>query len=333
MLNTISMRQLAKLAGVSVGTVSLALRDNPRISAATRQRIQVLAEQHGYRSNQVTRSLISGKTHTLGCILPSVTCTFYARLLRGVLASAFSMGCHVLILETHSRLLDTCKAIHALLGQRVDGILIASEHPATIPRETVREMVRRGAWPVSLDSTPFEEPVDEIRTDEGQLAETAVGYLFDMGHREIAYLGSVPGGRAQAMSDALQRRGLPAHYFFDAYADDPARFDMDAIYRALFRHTLPPTAIICWEDRMAARLIQHLAYRGVRVPQDVSVLGCANMDVANLTVPPLTSIEQDPEAIGRQAVELVIHHAAAPRSVIVPARLVIRASCAPRRGR
>jgi DNA-binding LacI/PurR family transcriptional regulator len=83
---------------------------------------------------------------------------------------------------------------------------------------------------------------------------------------------------------------------------------------------------------MAARLIQHLTIRGLRVPQDVSVLGCANMDVADLTIPPLTSIEQDPEAIGRQAVELVVHREAAPRSIIVPARLVIRASCAPRKG-
>ena len=331
MFNGITMRQLAELAGVSIGTVSLALRDNSRISVKTRRRIQALAEQHGYRPNRLTQGLISGKTHTIGCILPSVTCTFYARLLRGVLARAFEAGYHVITRETHSRLLDTCKAIHALVGQRADGILIASEHPATIPRETVQAMLRHQAWPVGLDSTPFEEAVDEIRTDETQLAETAVGYLAGLGHRHIAYLGSVPGSRARAMAGALQRRGLPATSLIDAYSDDPTHYDVDAIYRALFRRAVPPTAIICWEDRMAARLVQHLTYRNLRVPRDVSVLGCANMDVADLTVPPLNSIEQDPEAIGRQAVELVLHRESTPRSIIIPARLVVRASCGPRK--
>jgi LacI family transcriptional regulator len=335
------MRQLADMAGVTIGTVSLALRDHPRISAPTRQRIKELAEHYHYQPNRLTQGLISGKTNTIGCILPSVTCTFYARLLRGVLTQALATTYQVITLETGSQLLKTCKAIDMLVGQRVDGILVASEHYAPIPRESVQTMRHHGIVPISLDSTLIEIPIDEVRTNEDELAEMAVGYLHTLGHRVIAYVGTMPGGRlygrAQAMAHALQRRQLSTAYLVDTQTEHYANFDADAAFNRLLGRQRPPTAVIAWEDRIAAKLIQHARRRGLRIPRDLSVFGCANLDVADLLDPPLTSIEQNPEDMGRQAVSLAIKRIvemqrdpkSPPESITIPLRIVERASCAP----
>lgn len=335
-----SMRQLAELAGVSVGTVSLALRDHPRISVATRARIKELAERYHYLPNRLMQGLISGNTYTIGCILPNVTCSFYARLLRGVLERAYTSGYHIITLETHSRLVETCKAIHALIERRVDGILVTSAHQAVIPRETTQEMLRHHVWPVSVDCTQFEEPVDTINSDEEALAGAVIEHLYAQGHRTIAYIGYLAGepwyARARTMREVMQRKGLATSLFFDAFTDDPTTLDVRGIVNAALAHATPPTAIVCWEDRAAARVIQELLRRRLRVPQDISVVGCANMDVASYTTPTITSVEQFPEEIGRQALDFIIARPAPsagadlPRHTrSIPVALIARNSCAP----
>src|SRR5690242_3743330 len=123
-----TIRQLAKLAGVSICTVSKALRDDPRLRPETIQRIKALAAQYHYHPNRLTQGLFSGKSNTIGCIVPEVTSTFHARILRGVMEGALSASCHVITLETHNQLLRTIAALHSCIERRVDGVLIASEH-------------------------------------------------------------------------------------------------------------------------------------------------------------------------------------------------------------
>lgn len=332
-----TVRKLAAMAGVSIGTVSLALRDHPRISVATRRRIQALAAEYHYTPHRPSERQNGEKTRTVGCILPNITCTFYARLLRGVLEHAFATDYQTITLETHSNMLRTCKAIDALLSRRVDGILIASGHQAMIPRETVQAMLRQQAWPVGMDSTHFEEAVDEVRSDEHELASCIVEYLVALGHRSIAFLGDIANDgytrRAQAMSQAFRRHGLPVNLFIDAFVDDPALFDAGSLVQSLLSRSTPPTAIICWEDRAAAMVMQELLRHGLRIPQDISVVGCANQEITNLTTPQLTSVEQHPEEIGRQALNLIINRAGAgetpPSALTIPVRLVKRESCGP----
>lgn len=337
----INIRQLAALAGVSIGTVSLALRDNARISQETRQRIQQLALQYHYLPNRLTEGLISGKTRTIGCILPNVTCTFYARILRGVLDRAFETSYHIITLETHSKLMHTCKAIHEMVARRVDGILVSSEHPAMIPRETVQEMLRHNVWPVSIDNTQFEEPVDAVKSDEITLAQMMVDYLYDLGHRKIAYVGDIPGGklydRSLNIAKAMRLHGLPTTSFIDAFTDDLTNLKAESIVTKILSIPTPPTAVICWEDRAAMKLLPHFNERGLRIPRDISILGCANMDAADFANPRLTSVEQFPEEIGKQALDLIIsrsmtgqdYTALSPKTITIPVKFVKRDSCGP----
>jgi DNA-binding LacI/PurR family transcriptional regulator len=339
-----TIRQLAQLADVSICTVSKALRDDPRISAPTRQRIQELAVQHCYRPNRLTQHLIQGKSHTIGCIVPDVANSFHARLLRGVLAAVSQSDRQVLILETHNQLLRTLKAMHALMEQRVEGILIASEHYAPIPRPVILEMRSHGIIPIGLDATRFATPVDSVRTDENRLADIAVSYLMELGHRRIAYIGPLPTGplidRARAFSRAFRRHHLTETTLIDTEAEDYALFSAAAVFDHLSTLPTRPTALIAWEDRIAARLIQEAHARGIDVPGAVSILGCANFDLGDLVTPRLTSIEQFPEEVGRQAVELLLARVTGVRGEserrrevrAIPPRLVPRASCERWRG-
>ena len=272
-----TIRELARLAGVSICTVSKALRDDPRISAGTRLRIQQLAEAQLYSPNRLTQRLVTGVTKTIGCIVPDLTSTFHARLLRGVLAGVAQMGYHVLLVETHNLLHDTVEAMTMQLEQRVDGILVTSEHFTPIPRRIIYALRSHGVVLIGLDATRFEVPVDCVRTDEEALAVLAVDYLFALGHRQIAYVGPMPGkpliDRSQAMVRAYAARKLSTSHFIDTRTDRHDSFDADSVLLTLCRGRQGVTAIIAWEDRMAARLIQSATAHGIAVPETLASWG------------------------------------------------------------
>lgn len=332
-----SIRQLANILGVSTSTVSLALRDDPRVLPETRRRIQELAAQYHYHPNRLTQSIISGKSSTLGCILPSVAFQFYARLLRGVLEQALAESYRVIPMVTDWQFGNIHPAIHTLIEQRVDSILIAGFGTEPIPREAVLEMRSHDIVPIALDSTCFESSVDEVSTDEEHLAVTAVGYLCDLGHREIAFVGEMPSkefvGRPRAIYQALRKHGLSTANMIHYRSGDGA---ITGTLHRIRRTTPQPTAIICLDDNIAAALLQQAHYQGMHVPRDISIMGCANLDPMEYTIPPLTSIEQQPEEVGRQAVALAMKRLAGgitdeewhPEKILVPVRLVPRASCA-----
>jgi DNA-binding LacI/PurR family transcriptional regulator len=336
----VTIRELAKLAGVSICTVSKALQNNPRISAATRQRIQQLAKAHLYSPNRITQRLVTGITKTIGCIVPDLTSTFHARLVRGVLTGVAQFGYHLLIVETHNVLHETVQAMTAQLEQRVDGILVVSEHFAPIPRQIIYALRSHGIALIGLDATRFASPVDCVRTDEDALAIMAVGYLADLGHREIAYVGPMPGkpliDRSEAMVRAFAAHKLATEHFLDTQTDRHDSFDAEAVLKRLCRGRKRVTAIIAWEDRIAARLVQAAAVQRINVPGTLSILGCANFEIADLTVPRLTTIEQSPEAIGRQGAELLLRRLEnremsvdqETETVLTQPRLILRASCA-----
>ncbi len=335
-----TIRQLAQLAGVSICTVSKALRDDPRLRPETIQRIKELAAQYHYHPNRLAQGLISGKSKALVCIVPEVTSTFHARLLRGVMAGAYAASFHVITIETHNQLLKTVAALHACIEQRVEGVLIASEHYAPLPQEIMLELRQHQIGIVGLDATLFATPVDLVRTDEDALARIAVDYLLQLGHRSIAYVGPLPDGplidRSLALARVFREHHLSRVHFLDTQTDQFRQFNADQVLDGLLHAPLPPTAVIVWQDLLAARLLQQAILRGIAVPATLSIISCANYEVAELTVPPLTSIEQFPEEIGRQAVALLLRHlkedeqAYAPgETIIVQPQLVVRGSCAP----
>ncbi|MHB9133743.1 MAG: LacI family DNA-binding transcriptional regulator [Armatimonadota bacterium] len=331
-----TVRAIARLAGVSATTVSRALRDHPYVRPEIKARVLELAKQFHYRPNRLTQSLFTGKTNTLGCILPSVTNTFFSRLQRGILTQAVAEGYRVITLESQSDPAQTRQAIHTLVELRVDGLLIASEQVEPISHESMLEMRGHDIIPISLDATPLADPADAIGTDEAQLASLAVEYLMNLGHRQIAFVGVAQrehmARRAQAMRRVLRARGLSDDLVINVSVEKIETMGEQPFLGWLLKSYPPPTAIFTWEDRVAARLLQQAHRLGIRVPKELSVLGCSNMEFAELLTPPLTTIEQYPEEMGKLAVQRVLECIAEPDldhpgRLTVPATLVERGSC------
>lgn len=334
-----TIRQLAKLAEVSIATVSLALRDDPRIRPATRARIQALAQQYNYRPNRLMQGVLSGRSGSLGLVIPDVTLPFRARILSGVLAQAFTASYTTSVLETHGDPPHSLQALHTLIDMRVDGIIIESGHASPIPPEAMLTVRSHDVPLVVLDITVVGTPVDRICTDEERLAEIAISHLQRLGHRAIAYVGpqTAQHPRWMAMYRALQTRGLSTAYMIDTVLYNSEVIDIPRVFARLRAFPSPPTAIVTWEDATAGRLLRHAVAQGVRVPEALSILGIANFPLGEYLQPALTTIEQFPEQIGRDAVSLLLQRiadgprpdGAAPLTRRIAPQLVERGSCGP----
>ncbi|MHB9132071.1 MAG: LacI family DNA-binding transcriptional regulator [Armatimonadota bacterium] len=336
-----SLRKLAQLAGVNPSTVTRALRDDPRIGQETRRRIQSLAEQYHYLPNRLTQSLMTGRSNTIGIVLPSVVTPYSARLLAGVLQHAATAGYRVIIRESQYQLAHSLEAIQMLIEQRMDGVLLDCGHLEAIPRKVVLELRSQRVIPVGLDATNFDIPVDHVHTDEEALAVQAVDYLVRLGHQRIAFVGkTVDGqlaGRGHFVLKALQQRLLPMRYFFDTREQPPYnQLPTGALLDQILSVKPSPTAIIAWEDPIAAILLKEAGRHGLRVPRDLSILGFGNLAFSSLTTPTLTTFEQHPEIVGQQAFDLLLSRlnendsgiVHPPKSIAIRPTLVKRESCA-----
>jgi len=306
-----SLRKLAELAGVNPSTVTRALRGDRRISAGMRARIQELAEQYHYLPNRLAQSLMTGTSHTIGLVLPTVVTPYSARLLSGVLHAATAAGYRILIRESFYQLAHSLAAIQMFIEQRVDGILLDCGHLEPIPRKNILELRSQQVVPVGLDATQLEDIIDHVHTDEQGMAMQAVDYLLHLGHQRIAFVGQTMHGhlvgRGQFVYRALQRRMLSTRYFFETTETPPyAHLPAGEILTQLLAMTPPPTALIAWEDPLAALLIKAAIRRGLRIPGDLSILGFGNLAIADLISPTLTTFEQHPEEVGRQALTVFL---------------------------
>ncbi|MHB9025288.1 MAG: LacI family DNA-binding transcriptional regulator [Armatimonadota bacterium] len=145
-----TVRQLAQLAGVSIWTVSRALQNDPRVHPDTRRRIQELAELYHYRSNRLSQGIFTGKSGSIGCIVPRISSPFFSFVLQGILHECFSESYEAIILESQAQFTRSCRAIQALVEKRVEGVLFATGHFEPIPRSSLLELRSHNVIPVAL---------------------------------------------------------------------------------------------------------------------------------------------------------------------------------------
>ncbi|HEY3377216.1 MAG TPA: LacI family DNA-binding transcriptional regulator [Armatimonadota bacterium] len=334
-----TIRQLAKLSGYSIATVSLALRDDPRLRPETKARIQELADLYHYRPNRLMEGAITGKTNTLGCIVPQVSSPYFSCVLQGILEKAFEETYRVITLQTHHKFKHTIKGLQTLVEQRVDGILLAHGHAEPIPTESLLELKSHGVALVGMDYLETETPINEICTDELQLAEQIIAYLAGLGHRQIGvfcnHVSSTHArGRINAFDQALRAHGLSTAHCVRLVKEIEA---YDDIWLPGTGLATRPTALVMMTDDMASQIIQRATQHRLRIPHDLSIVGCGNFSFGRTSLPPLTSVEQYPIEIGRQGIELLLEciraeaegTALPPRCIMVKPSLVIRESCCP----
>ncbi len=212
-MSQVSITDIATAAGVSPSTVSRALQDHPRISPARRQAIQALAQQMGYRPSQIARSLVTGRTRTLGVVITDVTDPFVAEVMKGAELASRESG-YTLLFASSDRDPDReIEALRLLLDRQVDGMIVISGRAG--PRYVeLRKVGEAGSadWPLVLVNNDQAGPgICSVRMDNIAGAHEAVNFLRHSGHRRIAFVAGPEGGRSSAERLAGYRQGIAAH--------------------------------------------------------------------------------------------------------------------------
>ncbi|MHB9025589.1 MAG: LacI family DNA-binding transcriptional regulator [Armatimonadota bacterium] len=331
-----TVRQLAKLAGVSPATVSLALRNKKGVKPATRRRILELAEAYQYHLPPAVCTNLPGRGGMIGFITPSFHNQFHSLILAGILTQAFTESTHIVPLELKNiDLPGICLAIETLAEQGTEGILLNSGLLDPLPADVLFELASRAIPLVCIGDTPTAYPIDRVNVDEGRAGQIAINYLHSLGHRDIAYIGnSSTDTYTHALIQCAHHDGMSLKCIITRSEDHL----ISALTDVYDRRTLP-TAIVCHNDYWATHALHYIRYRGLQVPRDISVLGHGQFLLASFADPPLSSITLCPEDIGRRALSLLFQRIQAGKSVgkyeaktiLVEPMLALRNSCGPPR--
>ena len=329
-----TMRDIALELGVTITTVSRALNGKPDVSNETRDRVLATAERLGYIHSALGRGLAAGYINAVGCIVTSVTDPFAASILEGVDAAAQSAGLAVLIATSHGDPDQELFAVSTLRSFRVAGIISTSSY-LTIPH---LERLRQTNSPIVLINTEAAELIaGSIQIDNVAAAQRAVEYLYQLGHHRIAHIAcndesASSVARHRGYRDALKERGLLYDPDLVIASDDSVQGGAQAT-AALMDRDAAPTAIFCYNDRIAIGALSALRLSGISVPADISVIGIDDIEMATWVTPSLTTIRQSSHAMGAAAMNMLLQMrsgTADATDIVIPSELIERESTAPR---
>lgn len=330
-----TIRDVARQAGVSVATVSRVLNDSGPVNAETRRRIRDAARDLRYAPNSAARSLSTRRTATLGVVLPDLHGEFFSEVIRGLDQTAQRHQYHLLVSSSHNDRAEVEAAIRVMRG-RVDGLVLMSPD---VDADALVAELPDGLPVVLLNCAARTERFDALDLDNFGGARSVVAHLLALGHRRIAHI------RGPARNhDADERlRGYRAALHDAGVAPDPAlELPGDfsdatgyALAHALLTAAARPTAIFAANDSMAIGALGAARDAGLRVPEDVAVVGFDDVPIARYMSPPLTTVHVGIHALGAEAAATLIAALAdpdrhRPRRVVRPTTLVVRDSCGQR---
>jgi LacI family transcriptional regulator len=331
----ISLRQLARIAGVSRTTVMRAFQQTDGIAEDTRRRILALAEEYDYAPLVRSKDARRSARPIIGCLVPGILMQGDALFVETVALQCMKRQCDMLFRETTNKLVLTKEALDYYLLYPVNGILVHSGITLPLPDNTLAALAARKIPVVRVDVTLSTSPLDWVGPNEIAVGETAVRYLAGLGHRRIGYVGvssqfDIVGGRPLGVRNALIRRGLATDLFIDVQY---AEFH-DALAQALHAPNRP-TALIVQDDMTALHAIAVLHHLGIDVPHQISVMGVGDYPFAPITYPPLTTISLRQREVSLCAIDLLFERMANPitptadtvRQIAVEPQLIERASC------
>jgi len=328
----VTIRDVARVSGFSVATVSRVLNGSGPVADETRRRVREVASSLRFSPNVAARSLSTSRTHTLGVLLPDLHGEFFSEVIRGVDQAAQAQGYHVLVSSSHNSPTEISAALATMRG-RVDGVAIMSP---VIDARTLAAELPPSLPLVLLNCAGGQEDVDALDIDNHGGAYAMTRHLLSLGRRRIAFIRG-PRGNADAESrlrgyrDALREAGVAPHGDWEFDGDFQKGAGLAAVER-LIATSPRPDALFAANDAMAIAAISALRDAGLRVPEDVAVTGFDDIPIARYVYPPLTTVRVDIAGLGARAVRTLIHavghkneHARVRETLST--ELVVRASC------
>lgn len=328
-----TLADIARALGVSKMTVSRAINNHPEISPETRARILDAAQRMNYRPNQFARALTTNRSYLLGVIVPDLMHSYFAEICRGVEAIAKPLGYQNLICSTDEDVANEESEVEALLP-RTDGLILASS-ASLEETKFYKRLTRERAKIVLIDRQLEGIKCPSVTTDDVKVGSLATEHLLSLGHHRVGHLkGTV------ASTAALRFAG-----YQEALAKHRVAFDSDLVrecgfteadgYRAMkeWIHSGDfPSAIFAANDPAAIGAMSAIAEAGLKIPEDIAIVGGGNIHYGDMLRVPLTTVAWSTAEMGQAAARLVIDLVEGKRGikeqhVIVEPELVVRASC------
>ena len=332
-----TMRDVARLAGVSVATVSAVINGSAVVSEGRTQRVREAMEALDYYPDQVARSLKVGRTDVIGMVVPDITNIFFPLVIRGAEDAARTHGYSVILCDAEDDPEEERRHLNTLFSRRVDGVLIACSDPSA----AYDRLMRRRFPIVFVDRIPRGLTHNGISTDNVEAGARATNHLIELGHERIAFITGQLGlsthfGRLEGFRKAMQGRGLPVREEYLRMGDLQIETGRSLTVE-LLRLNPRPTAIISSNNRMLLGLMRALTEAGVPCPAGMSVVGFDDSAWTEHFSPGLTVIAQPAYEIGKAAFGMLLSRMQAgdseqkdqPELTLLAAELRVRGSTAP----
>jgi LacI family transcriptional regulator len=301
-----TMRDVARLAGVSTSTVSAVLNASVPVSPARKKRVMEAMAALDYHPDAIARGLKTGKTNAIGVVIPDITNAFYPEVVRGVEDAARRAGYAVLLCDSNENASNEDAHLATLFSRRVDGVLLACCANST----AYATMVRRRFPMVFVDRIPPAVAEGTVSSDNLQAGYMATRHLLELGHQRIAMLAgntvlSPHHDRLEGFRKAMQESHLPIRDEYLACGDVQIENGIEATQR-LLQLAAPPTAIMVSNNKLLLGVLQSLDENKIPVPQQVSILGFDDFVWNRYFSPSITSIAQSTYEMGRRSFELLL---------------------------
>jgi DNA-binding LacI/PurR family transcriptional regulator len=333
----ISIKDIARAAGVSHSTVSRALSDSSLVSNETRVKIKSLAHEMGYSPNALARGLVTSHTYTIGVVVTSIADPFAAEIVQGIETTAQDNGYSVILTNSGSQPDRELQAVETLREKQVDGVIVTASRIGAL----YASHLERTGRPVVLVNNHNEQSgryVYSVTVDNNDGGFCATEYLLHLGHRRIAYVSAPPHhssdqGRFRGYLDALGEYNVIFDPQLVIQGDGQAEGGKKALIK-LMTLASRPTAVFCYNDMTAVGLMHSAHQIGLRIPEDLSVIGFDDIPFATYVNPSLTTIAQPKQEMGQMAMQIMLQLITAraikedlpTSSVIVKGHLVVRSS-------
>jgi LacI family transcriptional regulator len=333
----VTLKEVAREAGVSISTACRALNNSAGIHADTRKRVANVAARLNYRTNQVARGLVTGQSHSIGLVISDIRNPFFAEVARGAEDAAFRAGRDLVLCNSDLDAAKQMRYLEWLLAKRIDGIVMNSVAPLSPAQQ---DQLCAAGVPVVLLNLSLARRRSPVRRFSAAIADNLAGgeiagnYLIDLGHTNVLHItGPRTHGnfadRAIGFLKVFHDRGLPKPVV--AFGEHT----LGAACQAARQHLAAErkvTAVFAGNDVIAFGCMRAMMEQGIRIPQDVSIIGFDNVEMSQITCPPLTTIDQPKYETGKAAVEMLLSMIAKggvhdPEHRIIGVRLVERQSC------
>lgn len=336
-----TLEEIAAIAGVSKATVSRVINGQPRVGAATRAHIQQIIREQGYEPNSAARALATGRSRTIGLVSPApmdsaFTNPYFFALTQGIAAACEKCGYRLMLSPLADQSLEACR--QTVRSGQVDGLVIATFSVG----ESVLASLQDAGYPcVLVGSCPRWPDITTVGPDYYHGGTMAAQHLAGLGYKRIAHIAGPPdhpgaADRLRGFLDGLRVAGLtcPERYIAPGYFDEPNGYQG---MQQLLALSPRPEAVFCVADLTAVGALRAVREAGLRVPEDVAIVGFDDLPVTTATEPRLTTVRQPIRQIGFLAVTTLVEmlraraadppRSLAPQHLVLPVELVVRESC------